>query len=318
MGSKSSHEPRLKSEGSGRVHRYSRVHQGGVNCLAASPAKHTVITGGSDGNATHFNYATGKVTMYLRHEGKPVTAIAGTAGGVVSGCRDTHVRLWRESSPTVFAGHTLVVTAVAVSPDSGRILSGSRDNCIKAWDVQTVRAVCSVAESRNLVTGLCLHDNMLVQTSEDKKVRVWDSRTLQLTHTYPTKHYIQTCCDVDPHGNTLVTGSNGFSGSGCEVSVWDVRGKKEMLCELRGHEQGVNCVSFLPGSPNVVVSGSKDSVVKLWDISRRECILEKRLPGMGAVTDFVCEERSIMCSTSNGCVLLTLSDNNTLSEVVCF
>ena len=321
MGSKSSHHPR-KSEESGRVHRYSKVHQGSVNCVTGAAAKHTVITGGADGNATHFNYVTGKVGMYMRHEGKAVTAIttASLIGGVVTGCRDTKVRLWHGTTPTLFSGHSLVVTAVSITQDNSRILSGSRDNCINAWDVKSVKLVYSIAESRNLITALKLHGDMLVQTSEDKRVRLWDTRNLQLTHVYPTKHYIQTCCDVSSDGNTIVTGSNGFNASGCEITLWDVRGK-EMLCELRGHEQGVNCVNFLPGTNNnIVVSGSKDSLIKLWDVSRKQCILEKRLPGMGAVTDLVTfpDGRSVMCSSSNGCVLLTVGDNNSIAEVVCF
>ena len=329
MGSKSSHHARRSGKGEApasdrrdRVHRYSRVHKGTVNCLATSPHKYTVVTGGDDGHATVFNYSTGKVLTYMRHDGKPVTAIenAQVIGGVVSGCRDTNVRLWNGTSATVFAGHSLVVTAVVITPDNTRILSGSRDNCINAWDTKTGKLLYSIAESRNLITAMKLipNENILVQTSEDKRVRLWDTRNLQLIHVYPTKHYIQTCCDVDSSGSCIVTGSNGFNGSGCEVSLWDVR-TKQLLGDLRGNEQGVNCVKFLSGSNDVVISGSKDSLIKLWDINKRECILEKRLPGMGSVTDLISyPDGSVLCSTTNGCVLLTLDDRNVITETVCF
>ena len=329
MGSKSSHHSRRggKSEQStehrDRAHRYSKVHKGAVNCLALSPHKHTIVTGGDDGNATVFNYSTGKVMVYMRHDGRSVTAIenAPVIGGVITGCRDTNVRLWNGTTATVFPGHTLVVTAVVTTPDNTRILSGSRDNCINAWDIKTGKLLFSIAESRNLITAMKLipNENILVQTSEDKRVRLWDTRNLQLIHVYPTKHYIQTCCDVDSGGNCIVTGSNGFNGSGCEVSMWDIR-TKQLLGDLRGNEQGVNCVKFLPSSNgNIVVSGSKDSLIKLWDITKRECILEKRLPGMGSITDLVSfSDRSVMCSTTNGCVLLTLDDRNIITETISF
>ena len=330
MGSKSSHHsPRRVGKGDttaecrDRVHRYSKVHQGSVNCLAPSQQKHTVITAGGDGNATIFNYSTGKVQAYMRHDGKAVTALenAPLINGVVTGCRDTNVRLWNGTTATLFPGHSLVVTAVVITPDNTRILSGSRDNCINAWDIKTGKLLYSIAESRNLITAMKLipNENILVQTSEDKRVRLWDTRNLQLIHVYPTKHYIQTCCDVDSAGNCIVTGSNGFNGSGCEVSLWDVRSKK-LLGDLRGNEQGVNCVKFLSNSSgNIVISGSKDSLVKLWDISKRECILEKRLPGMGCITDLISyPDGSVMCSTMNGCVLLTLDDRNMITETVCF
>lgn len=49
--------------------------------------------------------------------------------------------------------------------------------------------------------------------------RVWDSRTWQVTNTFPAKQYIQTYCDVSPNGNYLVSSSNGFGGQGCEATV---------------------------------------------------------------------------------------------------
>lgn len=306
-----------------RAHQYSRVHVGAINCLAGVTSAHMVITGGNDGNATLFNYRTGKVVTYMRHDAKPVTALAHAAviGGVVSGCRDTKVRLWNGSLATEFEGHSLVVTAVVITPDNTRIISGSRDNCINAWDVKTNKLIYSISESRNLITALKLipNDNVLVQTSEDKRVRLWDTRNLQLIHAYPLKHYIQTCCDVDSTASYIVTGSNGFNGSGCELSIWDLR-NKQLVSELRGHEQGINSVKFLPNTnDNIVISSSKDSIIKLWDITRKECILEKRLPGMGSISDLVTiSDGSVMCSSMNGCVLLSLDDNNTITETLSF
>lgn len=49
--------------------------------------------------------------------------------------------------------------------------------------------------------------------------RVWDSRSWQVTNTFPAKQYIQTHCDVSPNGNYLVSSSNGFGGQGCEATV---------------------------------------------------------------------------------------------------
>ena len=324
MGARSSHTPsrHTKADTVERtVHRFSKVHQGGVNCISPAPSRHTIITGGADGNATIFNFNSGKVISYMRHGDRPITAVqsAGAIDAVVTGCRDTKVRLWQGSTATVFSGHSLVVTAVAITPDSDRILSGSRDNCINAWDVRTAKLLYSISESRNLITALKLipNEHVLVQTSEDKRVRLWDTRNLQLIHVYPTKHYIQTSCDVSADGNYIVSGSNGFSGSGCEISLWDVRAQR-LVCELRGHTQGVNTVKFLHDS-SVVVSGSQDSLVKIWDVTRRECVLEKRLPGMGAVTDLVTyPDSSIVCATSGGCVLLTQTDPGCVTETICF
>ena len=37
-----------------------------------------------------------------------------------------------------------------------------------------------------------------------------------------------------------------FNGAGCELNLWDIRTKKQ-LSEMKGHQQGVECVAFVPG-----------------------------------------------------------------------
>ena len=58
--------------------------------------------------------------------------------------------------------------------------------------------------------------------------RVWDSRTLEVTHTFPRKQYIQTCCDISEDNNYLLSCSNGFGGQGCEATV----SKATVIAEL--------------------------------------------------------------------------------------
>lgn len=50
-------------------------------------------------------------------------------------------------------------------------------------------------------------------------LRVWDSRTWQVTNTFPAKQYIQTHCDISSNCYHLLSASNGFGGQGCEATV---------------------------------------------------------------------------------------------------
>lgn len=50
-------------------------------------------------------------------------------------------------------------------------------------------------------------------------LRLFDTRTMQVVHSFPRKHYIQMACDVSADGLYCVTCSNGFSGKGCEATV---------------------------------------------------------------------------------------------------
>ena len=49
--------------------------------------------------------------------------------------------------------------------------------------------------------------------------RLFDIRTMSISHNFPRKQYIQMCCDVSSDGNYCLTCSNGFGGNGCEATV---------------------------------------------------------------------------------------------------
>jgi WD40 repeat protein len=38
-------------------------------------------------------------------------------------------------------------------------------------------------------------------------------------------------------------------------------------CTLSGHSRPVSCLAFKPGDPNILVTGSWDKTLKIWDLS---------------------------------------------------
>ncbi|KAJ7426831.1 WD repeat-containing protein 31 [Willisornis vidua] len=134
---------------------------------------------------------------------------------VFSASRDKTVMMWElhgASGPSQhFPGHELVVTGLAVSPDASQLCTGSRDNTVCKWDTETGECLGRAVISRNLVTHLCWvpGEPYVIQTSEDKTTRVWDSRELQVAHTFPAKQHIQTCCDVSQDGRYCLSSSQG-------------------------------------------------------------------------------------------------------------
>ncbi len=62
-------------------------------------------------------------------------------------------------------------------------------------------------------------DKYLIQSSEDKEIRIWDTSNLKLVHSFPKKQYIQSSCHLSEDGNYAISTSNGFQGNGCEITV---------------------------------------------------------------------------------------------------
>ncbi|XP_030362900.1 WD repeat-containing protein 31 isoform X3 [Strigops habroptila] len=226
-----------------------------------------------------------------------------------------------------FAAHDLVVTGLAVSPDASQLCTGSRDNTVCKWDTETGQCLRRVITFRNVVTHLCWvpGEPYVIQTSEDKTVRLWDMRQLEVAHTFPSKQHIQTCCDVSPDGRLCLSTSSGTAGEGCEATLWDLRQTRSHVCEYKGHFQTTTSGVFLPWGPTLtpsIATASCDSTVKVWDRDTAACLATLYLDGAGPLSSLAaCDSSTLLCATSNsGIHVLRLRDGAepALEEVAVF
>src|SRR6185436_573299 len=76
-------------------------------------------------------------------------------------------------------GHELAVIAVAVSPDSNYVATGSRDKTAKLWELSTGREVRSFLGHEASVNGLDFSSDgkYLLTSSGDKTARIWEVET---------------------------------------------------------------------------------------------------------------------------------------------
>jgi WD40 repeat protein len=193
---------------------------------------HIVAFGGSNKRVTVLNWDKRETLVSLTGPDKAITQVTGAHGPhcVFASSRDYNVYGWNINSDRpqevlsdancVFRGHTLSVSSVTGSPDHCEFLcSGGRDTNVKLWDTSTQQCIRDKAISRNIVTQLqWLGSEMsIVQCSEDRSVKIWDVRTLEVVQVFSGRN-ILTCCDVSCDGNYIVTGERG-SRAGVVVSA---------------------------------------------------------------------------------------------------
>ncbi|XP_075295606.1 WD repeat-containing protein 31 isoform X2 [Opisthocomus hoazin] len=241
------------------VQQHGPVHADAVTSVAALEPD-LCVSGGRDKSVAVCRWRSGAMLRRFGGHEREVTKVASAldSSRVFSASRDKTVLMWElHGTPGPrqrFPGHDLVVTGLAVSPDGSQLCTGSRDNTVCKWDVETGERLGRAAISRNLVTHLCWvpGEPYVVQTSEDKTIRIWDSRELRVAHTFPAKRHIQTCCDVSRDGWLCLSSSTGSAGEGGEatlrVGAWQQQGPSSARCLLPCScgtcgRQGAGCAS---------------------------------------------------------------------------
>ena len=69
--------------------------------------------------------------------------------------------------------------------------------------------------------------------------------------------------------NIFLSGSSDLT-----AKIWDIRVKKPMQQEFKGHESAVNCCRFLPFlNPTSFVTASDDATINLWDLRMKKNIV---------------------------------------------
>ena len=161
----------------------------------------------------------------------------------------------------IFSGPVDYVTAVAWSPDSRRVATGSDDG-VRVWDAVTGENVLSLEHGHKVWSVAWLPDGSRIATGSDG-VRVWDAVTgenvLSLKHDYRLGLVVWS-----PDGSRIATGSAGG------VRVWDaVTG--ESLFSLK-HSRLVKSVAWSPDGSRIATSSTFDDV-QVWDAVTGENVL---------------------------------------------
>lgn len=97
-------------------------------------------------------------------------------------CLMTFLQAQSQKLETVIQkGHELAVIAVAISPDSNYVATGSRDKTAKLWELKTGREIRSFLGHEGSVNGLQFSSDgkLLITSSGDKTARIWEVSTGQ-------------------------------------------------------------------------------------------------------------------------------------------
>jgi WD40 repeat protein/energy-coupling factor transporter ATP-binding protein EcfA2 len=157
-------------------------------------------------------------------------------------------------------GHKDFVTSVNFSPDGKTLVSVSRDNTIKLWNVETGEEIRTLKGHDGVQSVNFSPDGKtLVSGSWDNTIKLWNVETGEEIRTLKGHDNSVNSVNFSPDGKTLVSGSGDKT-----IKLWNVETGQEIRT-LKGHDNSVISVNFSPDG-KTLVSGSGDKTIKLWNV----------------------------------------------------
>jgi WD40 repeat protein/tetratricopeptide (TPR) repeat protein len=168
-----------------------------------------------------------------------------------------------------FVGHRDIVWSVAFSPDgsralsaSGNVFSGSKDNSVRLWDIETGRELCRLEGHTEGVHCVAFDPSGRygVSSSADTTIRLWDLQTGKLMRRFLWHSKRVWGVAFSPDGSRVASGAWDNM-----LRLWETDTGRE-LWRGQGHTNGINSVAFAPDG-NLLASASNDRTVRLWSVA---------------------------------------------------
>jgi len=202
-------------------------------------------------------------------------------------------------------GHELAVLAVAVSPDSNYVATGSRDKSAKLWELSTGREVRSFLGHQFSVNSLAFSSDgkYLITGNGDQTAKVWEVATgKEILSVHPDKERI-TDVVFDPKGKFFVT-----VGFGRKAIVWEFPSKKKLkefsADGYSGSSGGINLAISANGEWLAI--GEDNSVANVYKTSTWEKAYEFNFSeysscgGCFTDVDFSADSQHLLKTTNRG------------------
>ncbi|WP_445638573.1 WD40 repeat domain-containing protein [Nostoc sp. DSM 114161] len=197
-------------------------HHGVVRCAAFTPDGRMLATGGDDRKILFWDLIHRQVAIALSLDDTAAHSLVLSPDGqtVVTGSY-RKIKVWRISPLTgikslkdteplhTLMGHSHIVCSLAISRDGKLVVSGSWDQTIKIWELESGKLLHTLKGHRDRVYAIALSpdEQIIASGSADKTIKLWHVQTGELLATFTGHGNIVTALAFTASGEMLVSGS---------------------------------------------------------------------------------------------------------------
>ena len=150
-----------------------------------------------------------------------------------------------------------IVSLIELS--SGQLVSGSYDNTIIIWNINTSSKDKIINEKGRVFALLEFENNMILAGTSENVINLWDISSEDYTNNLFsfTGHELWVNCLAKINNFYFASASNDS-----KIKIWDFQ-KREFIRNLEGHKDCILSLILLKN--NNLCSGSADLTIKIWD-----------------------------------------------------
>lgn len=239
-------EVELRSPSDFAVTRTLAAHKGNVNALVFSADGNSLFAAGGQpvmaGEVREYNVADGSVARTLQ-------------------------------------GHKDAVYSMALSPDGKVLATGSYDQKIKLWDLESGKEIKTLSGHNGCVYHLAFRPDgkILASASADRTVKLWDVASGERRDTLTQSQKELFALAFSPDGKHLVAG-----GTDNRIRLWSIseaaaENTDPILDSKFAHEGAILSLVF-SADGKTLVSSADDKTVKIWESTgmKERMLLEKQ------------------------------------------
>ncbi|CAO3650428.1 unnamed protein product [Mucor hiemalis] len=268
-------------------------HTDGVMCVQFCDASNIMMTGSYDKSICIWNLETGELIRKLTGHTRCVRALQFDEAKLVTASMDQTLKIWNWQTGKcirTLEGHTGGVLSLHFN--SRLMASGSTDHTIRVWNFLAGEC-CTLTGHTEWVNSVrfCQDDTMLISGSDDSTIRLWDVQKracvrifnghvgqVQIAVPSPKGFTHRFLNEIDQYndpttsrnpnpGNAISGGSISEFRPGCATDNRSNKPEKTTLPSLTSS----TVTAELSETP-IIISGSLDNTIKLWDMTTGSCI----------------------------------------------